>query len=208
MEARVAKSLHQKTHRKLAPLSLELGISRKRLQKFISGEIKEEGLTLKEYSALKEQPIFEEFMKKTEADEGEAGEFLAIYKIKFHPEKIKFGLDLFYRYINAANRAINCTTGVPYGDSSCHLLAVLKTGSLAHEDKIGLNAYATHWEDVRIDEKQQALWFSVAAESAGGEENFKKVWKDFNLAIESVTCSFVSLNDPQRKNNGSQLKLL
>lgn len=205
----LATDIKEKTYRKLKPLSQELGMSRKRLEKLVEGEISEEDLTLKEFSVLKEHPVFTEFMQAfSKGSESETGEFLAVYKVRFYPEQIKFGLDLFYRYINNANKAIDCQSGVPYGDSSYHLFAVLKTDRLAYDDIIGLNKHATHWE-VKISPDQQAVWLAVASEDAGGEENFKPIWRDFNvIAIESVTTDLISLNNPNTNSNGSQLKLL
>ena len=54
--------IREKTYRRIKPLAEELGISRKRLDRFLKGELDCKDLTVREQQALSSHPIFEELM--------------------------------------------------------------------------------------------------------------------------------------------------
>ena len=198
------QGVQEATSSKVTPLSRDLGVSRRRLKRFIDGDLKVDKLTVGEYRVLSGHPIFKDMMaQKLRFPNDDLGvlngggdrkgkQFLASYRVKFFPDKIKRGLDLYATYIHEANLSINCVTGQPFGDSTYHLMALLQVGDLAHDDLIGFNQYATHW-DIRIAPEDQKKWFSVAMEKAGGESNFQKIWQEFNELIDGVHTFFFSL---------------
>ena len=51
------------TYRRIKPLAVELGISRKRLERFIKGGLNQLDLTIREHQALLSHPIFSETME-------------------------------------------------------------------------------------------------------------------------------------------------
>lgn len=200
------KGLEALTKGRITPLSRELGISRKRLSRWIEGSITDKDLTVGEYTALKNHNELNAGLKTKPELQGQI-EFLSIYKVRFLPEKVKEGLDLFYQYINEPNLAIDCLTGQPYGDSSCHLIATLKTDSLAYDDLVGINKYSNHWP-VRIDTEAQKTWLEIAVRLAGSQSNFDEIWKRFNLAIEWVKTDIICMTPPDANGNHGQLNLL
>jgi len=57
------KSIREITYRKIKPLAEELGISRRRLERFVRGELDQLDLTLREHQALSNHPVFQGTME-------------------------------------------------------------------------------------------------------------------------------------------------
>ena len=55
--------IREMTYRRIKPLAVELGISRKRLERFIKGELDQLDLTLREHQALSSHSIFSKTME-------------------------------------------------------------------------------------------------------------------------------------------------
>ena len=55
--------IREMTYRRIKPLAVELGISRKRLERFIKGELDQLDLTIREHQALSSHPIFSKTME-------------------------------------------------------------------------------------------------------------------------------------------------
>jgi hypothetical protein len=201
---------------RITPLAKDLKISRRRLKRFLDNDLGFDELTIAEYKAMAPHPLLSHLMEssiKISSDNGvlngngsvEPDEYIAVYRIKFYPDKVKYGIETYYKYIAKSNEAINCVVAVPFGDSSYHLLAMLQIDSIQHSDTIGLNAYSNHWS-VRINKEQQAKWMETAIATAGSEEQFQQIWKEFNHAIEGVQTQFFCLNPQQEET--PQLSLL
>ena len=189
---------------KITPLAKDLCISRRRLKRFLDNGLSFDELTISEYKAMNNHPLLSHLMEssiKTSSVNGVLNakgectdcEYIAVYRIKFCPERVKSGIETYYKYIAKSNEAINCVVAVPFGDTSYHLLAMLQIDSIQHNDTIGLNAYSNHWS-VRINKEQQAKWREVAIATAGSEEQFQQIWKGFNHAIDWVQTQFFCLN--------------
>ena len=206
MEANAIELLHQKTHRKLSPLAKELGISRKRLVRWINGEMDTTDLTVGEYISLHKHHLFTHILQSKVSiptlengilnAKAELGNyrFLAAYRIKFFADKAKKSLGMYYKYVSNANKSINCISALPFGDSSYHLMAILQIGddSLRQEDLVGFNRYANHW-NVRVNAENQRKWLQIAIQDAGSESKFQEIWQESNESIESVHTYLFSL---------------
>ena len=53
---------------KISPLASELGISRKRLQKLVRGELHEEALTVSEFRKLRQHEVLQQLLQTTFLD--------------------------------------------------------------------------------------------------------------------------------------------
>ena len=190
------------TNRRISPLSREIGVSRKRLVNFLSGKISVDELTVSEYKNLKASSVLEGLIEDINGVYSLTEmEHLAIYKVKFYPEKIKEGLEIFWNYIRPGVNILKGSSCVPFGDSSFHLMILTEIESIAtkHEDSVGANQDGSHWP-LSVNEQQQKIWLEECIKAAGSEENFRSIWKEWNLnCIQRVKVNFHSLNFEPKK---------
>ena len=130
MEASATALLHQKTHRKLSPLAVELGVSRKRLEKFISGEISEQDLTLKEHRNLKSHPIFEDILDNGFSPAPKNKQFTLRRGLKFFPNKRDRGLEIMRNFFVKPYGECGITVLMPFPGSDWDLWIVYQIDEL------------------------------------------------------------------------------
>ena len=190
------------TDRKVSPLAREIGVSRKRLARFLASEVPVGQLTVEEYKKIKAHTLFTNVIEDiTDLHQLPEMEHLAIYKVKFYPEKIKEGLEIFWNYIRPGVNILKGRSCVPFGDSSFHLMILTEIESIAtkHADSVGANQDGSHWP-LSVNEQQQKIWLEECIKAAGSEENFRSIWKEWNLnCIQRVKINFHSLNFEPKK---------
>ena len=176
---------------KISPLASELGISRKRLQKLVRGELHEESLTVSEFRKLRQHEVQQQLLQTTllgfkHEKETEEYQYLLQYEIKFRQEFREKGVDLFGIYFNRASEAVGCKSFQPYAESTVDLICHCKVNTL--ENKISEVPKKAHW-DIALSEFLQKKWIKIAVEDCGGSmQQFEKIWQEWNSWILEVTC--------------------
>ena len=130
MEASAITLLHQKTHRKLSPLAVELGVSRKRLEKFISGEISEQDLTLKEHQNLKAHPIFADILANDFFPTPKNKQFTLRRGLKYFPNKRDRGMEIMRIFFVPPYEKCGITVLTPFPGSDWDLWIVYQIDEL------------------------------------------------------------------------------
>lgn len=191
------------TNRRISPLSREIGVSRKRLVNFLSGKISVDDLTVSEYKNLKASSVLEGLIENINGVYPLPKlEYMVSLKVRFHPGKIRAGLEVFGDYIRPAVLALNGRASIPYGHSFFHLWILMEIEDMTeHEDTIGANEHGNHWP-LNINEQQQKIWLAECIKTSGSGEKFRKIWERWNLDIEQVEANYHTLDFKPKKNNG------